>query len=169
MKKIFIALMLALLTHAGFILAHKETDYKLVLVIFFLALATMLQNDYFNRKDDAWGKNKRLVFDNPKTFVVILIILWGAIVSYCFYLYYQELYWQCLVLSSLIIKAWVLCFLGRGNSLLLKIGISYAIGIPVLLALDWSNIDTWGCLILFVFVFCFVLGRELLIKNYEKD
>lgn len=71
-----ICLLAGLQAIASFRLAGTPPSWLAVLAVFFIASATMLQNDWRDRRHDYW-KGKTLATNNPQTFLAVLAACWG--------------------------------------------------------------------------------------------
>lgn len=71
-----ICLLAGLQAIASFRLTGTPPSWLAVVTVFFIASATMLQNDWRDRRHDFW-KGKTLATNNPQTFLTVLAAFWG--------------------------------------------------------------------------------------------
>ncbi len=151
----------AFLTHVGFSISHQPTNWYLVVLVFFVAAGTMVQNDYLDRYHDL-NKGKRFAFDNARSFKISLHILWSfLILSGAVVLLYSV--GQGILLLAVVVIG-IFYTHTRKVLLLSAITTSATSSSPVLFAYMTSGSSS--CLIVFFSVFLVIFGREM-IKDIE--
>jgi 4-hydroxybenzoate polyprenyltransferase len=160
--RLSVTIFAGLLVHVGFKIAHSPTDWVLVIEVFFIASFAMIQNDYVDRTHDL-KKGKRLAYDNPKLFRIILISGWFLITITALTLLIE----YCLFLMPGIIVSMLYSY-SRKVPYLQTSCVAFASATPLIMPLNHGI--PWPIpvqnLFIFISVLLAIFGREI-IKDIE--
>lgn len=159
-----------LLTHVGFVLAHKETDLLIVLTVFIITYTRILQNYFYKRINK--DRDNKVMSKSDKTFSrLVLAVLWvtTTLLSGRIFLTYPSHYQGILLLVCISIGIFfpyarkycgLQMFLTALTNCLL-----------VLFTYNIYDCRTIYCAVFSIFIFFIILGREILqdAQNVFRD
>ena len=155
----------AALVHMGFVLSGHPTNWLSVAIVFVVAVATMLQNDYDDRFHD-FPKGKRLAYHNPKIFRLVLFVLWTFVIIFSAKVLTDSHFQGFLLFVCTAIG--IFYSYSRQVAFLPLFLMAFTSSLPALFALR-LEISAILCIGLCIAVFSIIMGREI-IKDFEdKD
>ena len=153
-------LRLGVLTLIGFHLGTGVIDgvaWSLAVFVTLGASATMVLNDWVDRKHDRL-KGKDFAYLHEETFLVFALVLWELTVLLSFYVWYLGAFYGVISLTLILIGFFY--SYSRHILALPAVLVAFASALPTLLPLAQGTNDI--SFLLFLLVFFFVLGREIL-------
>lgn len=161
--RITVSIPAAFLVHIGYKIVHEETNWGLVILIFFITALTMLQNDYFDRDHDQ-KKGKDFASKNKKFLLVFLVVCWLVVVITSFLFFENKLLWLLIIIGIGILYSF-----SRFIVLLPLVTVAITSASPIVLS-KIPDLSTQH-LLLFISIIFAILGREILkdIEDREVD
>ncbi len=169
--RLSVALLSVLLIHISFVLSGSKDfwltqDYLLItFTVFIITLARVTWNDFYERNHNP-EKSKYIMNNNDRIFFsMILSLLWIAAVLLSYSRFSFSHHQSILLLVCIVIGIFLPSV--RRFYFFSTILTAIANSLPILFAFNIDDIGAGKCIAFFVFVFCVVLGREIL-KDMEK-